>query len=70
MRITTLAAAAALAISPVVAVAQTVAEDAPASVPADNEDDTPWGLLGLLGLVGLAGLKRRDHDARVAPGRA
>lgn len=69
MRITNLAAAAALALTPAVAFAQADAVD-PATttaVPAENEDEFPWGLLGLLGLAGLAGLKRRDDhrtDAR------
>jgi hypothetical protein len=74
MRLTTLAAAAALAISPVAVFAQAAAPaDSSASVdantaapvaPADDNHEFPWGLLGLLGLAGLAGLKRRD-DHRV-----
>ena len=67
MRIVHLAAAAALAVSPAVALAQTTDALDPAAataVPVENEDEFPWGLLGLLGLAGLAGLKRRD-DHRV-----
>jgi MYXO-CTERM domain-containing protein len=67
MRILTPLAAAALALTPAVAFAQTTTDtggsvDATAApaVPADDGDDFPWGLLGLLGLAGLAGLKRRD----------
>jgi MYXO-CTERM domain-containing protein len=68
MRIFAPVAAAALALSPAVAIAQTSSAetlDATAAPVAPAEDDEfPWGLLGLLGLAGLAGLKRRD-DHRV-----
>jgi MYXO-CTERM domain-containing protein len=69
-----LLSAAALALTPVAAFAQTTTEagapiDATA-VPAtqQDEDEFPWGLLGLLGLAGLLGAKRRDdrHDTRRA----
>jgi MYXO-CTERM domain-containing protein len=66
MRIATIAAAAALALSPAVVLAQTATDDATVTTtaPVENDDEFPWGLLGLLGLAGLAGLKRRD-DHRV-----
>lgn len=62
-----LLSAAALALTPVAAIAQTTTTDAAApidttAVPVqqDNEDEFPWGLLGLLGLAGLLGAKKRD----------
>lgn len=65
MRILAPLAAAALALTPAIAVAQTTDTTGAGSldataVPAEEDDEFPWGLLGLLGLAGLAGLKRRD----------
>ena len=65
MRRTTLAATAALlTLTPLVAVTSASAQDTgtDVAVPADDDDDFPWGLLGLAGLAGLIGLKRRDRD--------
>lgn len=65
MRILITAAAAALALSPVAAIAQTDTAaplDATSAAQVPEEDDEfPWGLLGLLGLAGLLGRKRDDR---------
>jgi MYXO-CTERM domain-containing protein len=67
MRPTTLLLAAALAASPIQAMAQ--ANDADEIEIDDNQDDgddnSRLGLLGLLGLAGLLGLKRREPDIHV-----
>lgn len=66
------ALAAALALSPAAALAQTNdatvgTTDTTYSQPVEREDDDdfPWGLLGLLGLAGLLGLKKRERDIHV-----
>ncbi len=54
------ALAAALTLSPAVALAQndtgTTTDTAYAAPVREDDDDFPWGLLGLLGLAGLLGL--------------
>ena len=65
-----LAAAALMAISPAVALAQDEVNNSGgdtqyAAQQQDDEDETPWGLLGLLGLAGLLGLKKRERDIHV-----
>lgn len=63
-----LLAAAVLTMAPAAASAQSRAntlDPAATTVPQDDDDDFPWGLLGILGLAGLLGLKRRDDDVRV-----
>ncbi|HYW17502.1 MAG TPA: WGxxGxxG family protein [Allosphingosinicella sp.] len=66
------ALAAALALSPAAALAQTNdstvgTTDTTYSQPMqqEEEDDFPWGLLGLLGLAGLLGLKKKERDIHV-----
>lgn len=65
------ALAAALALSPAAALAQTNdtvgTTDTTYAQPVEREDDDdfPWGLLGLLGLAGLLGLKKRERDIHV-----
>lgn len=66
------ALAAALALSPAAALAQTNdstagTTDTTYSQPVEREDDDdfPWGLLGLLGLAGLLGLKKKERDIHV-----
>ncbi|HEX8308438.1 MAG TPA: WGxxGxxG family protein [Allosphingosinicella sp.] len=65
------ALAAALALSPAAALAQTndtgvgTADTTYAAPVQEEEDDFPWGLLGLLGLAGLLGLKKKERDIHV-----
>lgn len=65
------ALAAALALSPAAALAQTndtsvgTTDTTYAQPVQEDDDDFPWGLLGLLGLAGLLGLKKRERDIHV-----
>ena len=64
-----LAAAALMAVSPAVALAQdevnNSGETQYAAPQQDDDDEFPLGLLGLLGLAGLLGLKKRERDIHV-----
>ncbi len=60
--------AAALAVTPVAALAQE--DNRTVDTEYDNreredDNDFPWGLLGLLGLAGLLGRKRQERDIHV-----
>lgn len=63
-----IAAAAAMAMSPSIAMAQDngATTDAQYDQRAQEDDnDFPWGLLGLLGLAGLLGRKKQERDIHV-----
>ena len=66
MRKSTLAAAALIAITPLVPMSSALAQDtAEEQTSREDDRDFPWGLLGLLGLAGLLGRKRNDRGDHV-----